>query len=79
MENLAGFETWFFGSLISILLIVIGFFLKKNIDTLEMMVKKHEEVINDHETRIQMNEYKGGETVRLSHEILAKIRAITPG
>jgi hypothetical protein len=78
MENLQGFETWFFGSLISILLVIIGFFLKRNVDKLESMVQKHDDVLNDHETRIQMNEYKGGEGIRLSQEILAKIRAITP-
>lgn len=78
MENLQGFETWFFGSLISVLLIIIGFFLKRNIDTLETMVKKHDDMINDHETRLQVGEYKSGENIRLSNEILNKIRAITP-
>lgn len=78
METLQGFETWFFGGLITILLAVIGFFLKRNLDKLEAMVQKHETQLNDHETRLQISEYKDGESIRLSNEILLKIKSITP-
>jgi hypothetical protein len=78
MENLQGFETWFFGSLITALLIIIGYFLKKNLEEIQHEIKELKEKHHNHETRIQVNEYRHSETIKLSNEILAKVRAITP-
>ena len=77
MENLQGFETWFFGSLISLTLLIIGYFLKRNFEKLEATQKEHEDSINDHETRIRLQEAGNnsiGETLKRTNELLAKLR-----
>jgi uncharacterized protein YoxC len=77
METFAGFETWFFGSLISILLIVIGFFLKRNLEKLENKVDGHEAKLNEHETKIQVlksTETGINRTLERTNELLNRLQ-----
>jgi hypothetical protein len=77
MENLQGFETWFFGSLITALLIIIGYFLKKNLEEMQNEIKELKDGQQNHETRLQVNEYRHSETLKLSNEILSKVKILT--
>lgn len=71
-----------FGSAITILLGVIGYFLKQSNEEVKVMLSK----INDHETRITVSEKDierheaniGTMNTKLADEIVSKLRAISP-
>lgn len=71
-----------FGSAITLLLGVIGYFLKQSNEEVRQMLNK----INDHETRITVNEGDikrhessiGSMNRDLADDIVSKIRAISP-
>ena len=74
--ELQDFETWFFGGLISSLLLIIGFFLKRNLDKLEERLEKHDNQINDHETRLQVHENSQSiisKTLERTNDLLIKL------
>jgi hypothetical protein len=70
-----------FGSVITILLAVIGYFLRQSNEEVKQMLAK----INDHETRISLTESHvdrhernfGDINRELADDIVAKLRAIT--
>ncbi len=47
LENLQGFETWFFGGLISLMLAIIVFFLRNGWTELREIIQRHEEDIRE--------------------------------
>lgn len=79
MDTLQGFETWFFGSLISVILLTIGYFLKRNFERLEEKVDRHDISIADHETRIAVREAESnqiGRTLERTNELLLKLQLL---
>lgn len=56
MDSIQGFETWFFGGLITLLLSSIFYFLKRNFEQIQEEIKELKTGHNDHETRIQLTE-----------------------
>lgn len=76
METLQGFETWFFPTLISLLLIIIGVLLTRTFNKMESMMEKHDDQLQDHETRLQIQEV-AGETLKTANAILAKVRKLS--
>lgn len=77
METLQGFETWFFGGLITILLSLLVYFVKKYLDRMETRLEEHDQQLNDHETRLQLREFEGTQTSRIlekTNELLGKLQ-----
>ncbi len=70
--------SWLFGSIITILLLVLGFMLKRNLERIEQIIAKHEDYINKHDTSIEVLKYSHSDSVRLANQILDKLKAITP-
>ena len=69
---------WFFGSIITVLLLIIGFFLQRNLAKMDDMLQRHDEQLNRHASDIEVLKYSQGDNVRIGNEILEKLRAITP-
>lgn len=84
METVVLDKTLFilFGSVITLLLAVISYFLKQSNQEIKEMLSK----VNDHETRITVNENDikrhehaiGKSSDELATEIVMKLRAMTP-
>ena len=70
--------SWLFGSIITILLLVLAFMLKRNLERIESIIERHEEHINKHATSIEVLKYSHSDSLRLSNQILDKLKAITP-
>ena len=69
---------WLFGSIITLLMLVLGYMLSRNLSRIEEMIKKHDEDINKNKTDIEVLKYSHGDSVRLANKILDKLAAITP-
>jgi len=69
---------WLFGSIITLLMLVLGYMLSRNLSRIEEMIKKQDEDINKNKTDIEVLKYSHGDSVRLANKILDKLAAITP-
>ena len=67
-----------FGSVITILMVILGFMLKRNLERIEDIIKAHDSAINEQRTDIEILKYSHRDTTNLSQQILDKLRAITP-
>lgn len=83
MDNLQGFETWFFGSLISLLIIVLGFFLKSWAANMETIVKEHGKEIAElkatqlvHEHRLEVSYEARADGKKAFEAIMTKLGAM---
>jgi uncharacterized protein YoxC len=70
--------SWLFGSIITLLLLVLGYMLSRNLSRIETMIEKHEHQLNKQNTDIEVLKYSHSDSVRLSNQILDKLKAITP-
>ena len=69
---------WLFGSVITILMVVLGIMLRMNLNRIEDIIKAHDEQIHTQRTDIEILKYSHADTSRISQQILDKLRAITP-
>lgn len=83
MENLHGFETWFFGGLISLMLFVISFFAKSAWDDLKKIMEDQgrriqslERVTDVHEHKIESASESSDKAHKAFDQIMTKLNAM---
>ncbi len=83
IESLQGFETWFFGGLISLMLAIIVFFLRNGWTELREIIQRHEASINDlkqltaiHDHRIETVEKATEKGQEAFEQIMTKLGAM---
>ena len=69
---------WLFGSVITVILLALAYMLRRNLERIEDIIKSHDDAINKQRTDIEVLKYSHGDTVRMSQQILDKLKAITP-